>query len=106
MTFHKSKLTYKSVQFIIGYKEVGADPLINIFNEKGIFIIVVMTTFNNQTLCIQRETPELKGADYREALRYLMNLVLSKITIYKTMLQLDKEYKLHNQHPLITGRLY
>ena len=106
MLFHKSKLTYKKVPMVIAYKEISAHPIINVFGEDGIFTLAVSTEFNDQTLFLIRQSPKLTPLEYRDTLKYLMELMLSKITTYNTILQMDNEYKLHEQHPLITGRLY
>ena len=104
--FHKSKLKYKNIQFILGYREIGADPIANIFDEDSVFLIGVSTLFNNQVLVIQRKAPKLNNIEYKYTIKYLMDMMLEKIENYKAILLLDKEYKLHKEHPLINGRLY
>ena len=104
--FHKSKLKYKNTQFILGYREIGADPIANIFNEDDIYIIGIQTLFNNQELVIQRKSPKLNNAEYKYSIKYLMDIMIEKIENYKLMIAIDKEYKLHKEHPLISGRLY
>ena len=106
MIFHRSKLTYKQVQFSIAYKEISAHPIINVFGEDGIFTLAVSTEFNDQTLFLIRQSPKLTPLEYRDTLKYQISLMVSKIKQYQTMLQMDKEYKLHEQHPLIIGRLH
>ena len=104
--FHKSKLKYKNTQFILGYREIGADPIANIFGEDGVYIIGVQTLFNNQALVIQRKAPKLNNTEYKYSIKYLMDIMLERIENYKSMLAIDKEYKLHKDHSLINGRLY
>ena len=104
--FNKSKLKYKNTQFILGYREIGADPIANIFDEDGIHIIGIQTLFNNQELLIQRKAQKLNNAEYKSTIKYLMDMMLEKIENYKLMLAIDKDYKLHKDHPLINGRLY
>ena len=106
MFFHKSKLTYKKVPMVIVYKEEFINPLTNPFNQKGVFIMTISTEFNGQSLYLPRRVPELTTEAYRNSLKYQISLMVSKINQYQTMLQMDKEYKLHEQHPLIIGRLY
>ena len=103
---HKSKLKYKNTQFILGYRQLGKDPIANIFNEDGIYIIGVKTLFNNQELVIKRKSPKLNNIEYKYSIKYLMDTMLEKIENYKSMLAIDKEYKLHKDHSLINGRLY
>ena len=104
--FHKSKLKYKNKQFILGYREIGADPIANIFNEDDTYIIGVQTLFNNQELVIQRKSPKLNNIEYKYSIKYLMDIMIEKIENYKSILAIDKEYKLRKEHPLISGRLY
>lgn len=106
MLFHKSKLTYKKVPMVIVYKEEFINPLTNPFNQKGVFIMTISTEFNGQSLYLPRRVPELTPEAYRNSLKYQISLMVSKINQYQTMLQMDKEYKLHEQHPLIIGRLH
>ena len=104
--FHKSKLKYKNTQFILGYREIGKDPIANIFDEDSMYIIGVQTLFNNQELVIQRKSHKLNKAEYKPTIKYLMDIMLEKIVNYKSMIAIDKEYKLHKDHSLINGRLY
>ena len=104
--FNKSKLKYKNTQFILGYRKIGGDPIVNIFNKDDTYIIGVQTLFNNQELVIQRKSPKLNNAEYKSTIKYLMDMMLEKIENYKLMLAIDKDYKLHKDHPLINGRLY
>ena len=103
---HKSKLKYKNIQFILGYREIVADPIANIFDEDDAYIIGAQTLFNNQILVVQRKSQKLNKMEYRSTIKYLMDMMLEKIENYKAILLLDKEYKLHKEHPLISGRLY
>lgn len=70
------------------------------------YIIGVQTLFNNQELVIQRKSPKLNNIEYKHTIKYLMNMMLEKIENYKSMISIDKEYKLHKDHSLINVRLY
>ena len=104
--FHKSKLKYKNTKFILGYRKIGADAIANIFDEDDTYIIGVQTLFNSQILVIQRKAPKLNKAEYKLTIKYLMDMMLEKIENYKSMIAIDKEYKLHEDHSLMNGRLY
>ena len=100
-----SKIKIKNIEFKISYSEIGLDVYYNKFNKEGVFILSISTKINKQEIYLLMITKELSKKDYKDGLKILTSEAKEELDKYRIMLSIDVNYKLHNNHPLLLGKV-